>query len=811
MRTKFTSNLRLGSIELNKFQSLVQESCLQLLSSLTERFGLLNSYLSESSLSDEWKVNLGEAVLTIEISPGRAIIPNADGLPALVRIDSPSTISLAGYPDGTYKVLIKHRASNNEKGTVDLVNNSNVINGNGTEFTRIFGPNRRIIVGNAAYTVSSVVDDSELILTANYDGENQTGLSFRVGGWFTSNPPGLPDNIVYEYDEPEIFLKQSSKTSLEYWLAEITLSGGLITQITDRRGENIYRMYGNYPQLTGTPASYFTVGGRYVELTSEVPGLIKNLRISDVYGGGKRKYGSDDLIERSKIADFYDKGRINKLAVTLKFGYEGITGSGGSNSFSVNNPDLIFSGNELAGYYLYIPQISKNLRIISNLPTSGGETLLSVTEEDGTLFTGTGVMVTGGNPAFIHNNAETYHAVAIPFEAGKLIHQNAVEFFSTYSDNPVNTQLTLSLDIGTRYFIKARCGIKGNYTNYTDLNPGYFIKYGVQQNYDNPYFVEHPIISSVNAQIGTSTTRTGFEVRINGWEEAENFELAYTMSNAGATFSPAVSYPVFKVISEQRVIHIPTNVAANFHIAVRPLISGIQVAEPIYSQVVSGTSGNLPQDQQLISAYAEHTRYTVPVTSVISASGGTYIINFTGASTPNISGGEDLHPGSIPLPGNVVGEIFTDSLNHDFLIASVSSIGSFIVRNLNGNSFVPEGNSTGYIGKSERGRQILKVNKFPINYEIVRIDIDTDVVKGGKTVVRIYQESAKNLRKYITIEQSDMAVTTDLDLLLSDTYGDRNLIVDFYDDTNPANNLSSFSGRITVFGRPIADRGVTSA
>jgi len=122
--------------------------------------------------------------------------------------------------------------------------------------------------------------------------------------------------------------------------------------------------------------------------------------------------------------------------------------------------------------------------------------------------------------------------------------------------------------------------------------------------------------------------------------------------------------------------------------------------------------------------------------------------------------------------------------------------------NLAGNSFTPQ-NGAFTIGVSKRARMIFKGNNYPINYQIVRVDFDCNIKRGSNLTLRIYQQARESLADSVVIEASDTGYSKDIDVLLTGTYGARNLIADFWDPaTSGALNTGMASGLLTIYGRP---------
>lgn len=773
MDIKYLSNLKLGSIELERAKKLISENSLLLFENLIETYGLLVGLLDTDSYSDHWKVaKSGNNQVTVEA--GKAVLYN--NYPRQIVNSSQLTLDIP-TADGTYKLLLSYSESNFENGTVSVENGNATVTGTDTEFTKIFGVNRRIIINDTAFQVLSVQSDTELTLATTYSGTTESGANFKVGGWFTSYPVSVADNLIYVYDSFEITAKTTAKLDTEYWLAEIVVSGGVITTVTDKRDQNIFKMFLNTPTVLGTPASTFKVGDSYVELESDLPEDVINLRITDVYG---RK----DLVD-STMSTKVTRVRRNQdeLNVLVKWGYDNIVGVGGVSQFTVQTQDLTFSNNELIGYFLYIPQVSKNLKITGNTGN-----VLDVEEIGGNSVDLSGVNVLGSNPAWIHNNADKYQVIAIPYQSDAQQIGDRVESEIILQQSPTIQQALLRLITGAKYLIKVRA-IKGKLaTNYSEMPAGSYTKYSVTQNYSKPYIAKHPQISDTGSGVGAIATRNGFRVTISGWEEAEQYEVCYTTDNSGADFNNSAHT---KIVTVQKQLDINTTVSADYNVKVRPLISGQEVGTPISKSVTSGSNGQAPEDRIVATIPINHITYSG---SAVYNSGVPNIITVSSLKTPaNSANSLDV------LPESVVGKIITLN-SQDYVISGKNSSTTFEIQPL-GNGTLPSSGTYAFsIGTSERGRRFY-ISTLKQDHRLTRAEFDCDFIKGGNTTIRIYQLLQDGESDNIIVNANDSQFSIPCDHKVLSSNGARTLIVDGYDVAELLNN-NSIVGRLVVYGVP---------
>ncbi len=222
MKTLYRSNSQFGSIEFSRADELTKLDAIQALSAIITP-GIVVSFDENNVMGDEWKPYI-KTESEYLILAGKAVLIDADG--NLVPVEWPNTTYT---PDqigsGLKYVYLKHNPSSFEKGTVSFTDGDTHVIGNGTEFTKIFGANRRIIVGSQVFAISGVIDDEELVLTEAFDEVTPIAdAQFKVGAWFLGTPPvSLNDNLLYQYNEAQIIFSNTAKTDQGwYFLGTVT-------------------------------------------------------------------------------------------------------------------------------------------------------------------------------------------------------------------------------------------------------------------------------------------------------------------------------------------------------------------------------------------------------------------------------------------------------------------------------------------------------------------------------------------------------------------------------------------------------------
>lgn len=551
-----------------------------------------------------------------------------------------------------------------------------------------------------------------------------------------------------------------------------------------------------YSQIVNLLDNRQLPSGRYVQIDAILSPSVLNFRIVDITGSYLPNLRS---AQESSTSLTNRTDNTNKLLIEFKWGWDNVEGTGGINSFTVTSPDLDVDANDLEDLFLWIPQISKNLRITGNSATVAGETDLTVEEEDGDDWNGTGVNVTSANYATIHHNADGYKIVAIPLkEDDSEDMRYKQESDIGYGESPVLQHACLSLDVGTYYTIKIKSYKQGEYSSWQQLPAGSYTKYATEQSYDSPTLIMHASIDDTGAAVGAETTINGFLVTITGWDDAEKYEICYTTDNAGASFTDSSHE---KVIITEKFFAVTTNIIANYSIKVRPLVSGYQVSDALSTSVISGSAGNSPGDTILISEYIRLDTLDGNITNRQSLGSGRWVVSVDSLIYP-AGGSNSIEFSAIDW----VGSILTDYNEADFIIERIvpslvsTGEGNLYIRSLT-NPYTPELNSF-ELNTSLRGRRVYRANKLSVDTELVRLDVDCDIHEGEDVTVRVMQDDKPSLADSLIVSDSETQYSSDLDVQILDVYGDRTIRIDFWDPTTPVgSNKGCFQGRITVVGR----------
>lgn len=792
----------MGTLERIRAQKLLRDGSLLLTDFLIDTYGLIIEQLGETTYNTDWlAAKTGDNEITVQ--PGKAVLFST--YPRKVELAASKALAIP-TGDATYKVLIKYAESNYEEGTVDVTNGSATVTGTGTKFTEIFAVNRRIVINDEPYTVLSVESDTSLTLAENYSGDTDTDLNFKTGGWFTAYPESINDNLIYGYDSYEFVIKTGAKEDDEYWIAEVVVSGGVITTVTDKRTENIFKLFLNTPTLTDTPADVFRVNGKEVLLDDGIDSKDPiNFRITDVYG-------HSDLVldsEEANISLEKNKGDINRLYVQFKWGYDDVEGTGAADStFTITNYDSEFSADELNGYYIYIPTIG-NCKITDHTVNGSNQSVLTITK-NGSAVDLTGVQATSSSPAIISQLTDKVVVIAIPLNSSdQEVRTSAVIERIDYPDivGIIYPQATLLLSPGVKYKVFITNYVGSKKSSLVELTGGSYTKYEIAQNYTEPFIVKHPQISSDGASVGAKSSKNGFIVEVSGWDLAEEYEFCYTTDSSGADFTNPDHQ---KKIQSSKKLDVATSKDEQYYIKVRPLISGYQVATPKETKVFSGSAGQLPQPQVIWRERRAFNTALVNVTNVASGTLNDYTLT---VGTPKYGFADTALDMRQKYALDLEGQILIDSAGEAFYVASIkpSSDGTTAdidVNLLPGESTAPStGNAKiGYGSKLARTLGVLK--NLPANYKITSVEVKVinyyAVSVAKAPVLRVYQRNNEPSADAIIID-SIGEKRADVDIKVTPEAGEsvRDLAIDAYpSDLDVDKEKGAFLIEITVYGIP---------
>lgn len=523
------------------------------------------------------------------------------------------------------------------------------------------------------------------------------------------------------------------------------------------------------------------------------------------------------------------------LNVATEWNWSDVTGVGGVNLFRITN-DYAWVQNQLTDYYLYIPQVAKNLKIVSNAATSNGETALNVVNEDGSTVDLTGLSVSS-TPAIIHCNADAYDVVAIPITRdGRLATDHSVEQTFRYGESPVLMKRNLVLTVGNRYLIKVRSSYGLAKSEWAALAP---------------FTVLLPNLPD-NGRLGAAPMPFGFRLTIAGWEGATQFEILYAESPTIPDFGARIG---FHQIVSTRMIDISVPTARVWNIAVRPLQGGQSVGIPKTISVSSGSGGVIGQEV-ILAQFRVHLRaytalyggtvaYNRPITSsfefsdvrdtfaavmqdiptdfigrrfldtsdkefLLSEKRGALafdMVSIDGVSTPAVATGTPIPNGGI-LPGRVYRVTGFSSVTYNGVVFTTNQ---HFVGYTSAPSWTNEQGSgtiisVGVLNGTRGSRNVFRSDYFAQDYRLTRVVVNVGVVVGNPTLVWYQGVTPEQYESFVIPATNGVNPPfKDSNLIIRGSAGIRSLVMDLWDPTIPdqtAPQLSGFTGVVTVYAMP---------
>lgn len=245
----FQPYVKVGSLELNRMQDLLNGNTQKMVEPLLDNAGLLIKRDLQGNLLSDWLVSI-YTVRSIKVNSGKAYIyDNNNNLTSLIL--KQDAILETPLTDGTYKVVLRHAYNNYEEGTITLLNNSKTVQGNGTKFSQVLGVNRRIYADGKFFVVSNVISDTEAEISEVYTGASINNARYIVGGYFSEYPLTAEHNFIYLNESVSIVITNGDLQPNDIMLANITVTNGWVVSVEDKR-EQIVNVYEQYPQLNHT-------------------------------------------------------------------------------------------------------------------------------------------------------------------------------------------------------------------------------------------------------------------------------------------------------------------------------------------------------------------------------------------------------------------------------------------------------------------------------------------------------------------------------------------------------------------------------
>jgi len=506
--------------------------------------------------------------------------------------------------------------------------------------------------------------------------------------------------------------------------------------------------------------------------------------------------------EKNKLSKFVlSKPSDNLARVTLKWGYDGLVGSGSLSTFTLTNAPTGILANAWVDYGIWIPTTNKSYLITANTAESSRSIVLTVVETANRANAIlTGITSTSTNPAIIHSFADSYSFDFIPVADNEvdpimILRERKESGSNNISESPVAQIVVKNLSIGMKYKFKVQTlggNIKSEIAETPVGNDGTRITL--------------PTITD-DGVLALSADEFGFTISVSGWNDATHIEATYTLDGSSPDFARIDQLKVAPTPS--RTISIPTTKSTLVKVGIRGLQCGYQVTLVKTGEVLSGGGGLAPLGEKLIDTDFKFYAYTktlgtTPGTSYLGANNtgaGEYVVTYTALKVAGRTWDANIGQKGI------VNTIVKDSSNRLYRIidhvndaTTPASAGQVRLKGVD-HTTAPSTGSAVLNSDTSLGRIIAIVKKLISGYQltkgIIKIDFNVglDIATPGK--VRIGQSDAMVNASQILVNGSGV-FENDLSSIIDIN---KDLVVDFVDTSLVSpNNAWSVEGHITVFG-----------
>jgi len=551
-----------------------------------------------------------------------------------------------------------------------------------------------------------------------------------------------------------------------------------------------------------------------VDYIDEVHGIpdIPNFRISHINGTNNE----------SRDAEFpegtytIEKGSDSRMFfnVTFEWGWDRFFATGGDGGMAIIDADLQVIEDELVGYYLYHTGKAQSYEIVSNTETNGSDmTSVELIDGDGSIPDLTGFnLASGYHGGKIHSNVHKHNLVLTPM-IDTALQDDAALTFTT--GRPLTMSKKVKLPAGIRIMAEVNGDRGSRSSEFIPLPDGSYTKYSSEQSYgkgDGSFIVKHAQLTNISyeetvndvvntifpSDISTISTDNGFRVALKietgegTWDDAEEFEIAWSTEPGDVNFSDKTSYNSKVIPRYVRFTSISTTVSALHSVAIKPLIGGIYAGVQRNKTVTSGSAGKppvvsailtLPIDLQTYSGDLTYTAGVVTCTTVVRSADGIQAVTV--------------------FPSSIVGSVITID-GDDFKISYHPTGLILVLVALNG-GVAPPGSispTTFEINTSKRGRKITRFT-IPSDVRLTKLSYDCDDKIGEDVNLRVWQEGRETSNDSINIHDDDRVFSSAADVLLSQQYGSLNIVVDLWDDASSgALNKGLTKGTLVIYAQP---------
>ena len=270
---------------LNQARLLQQQNLELFVKALGLSFGVVAYKQSGGGLSDDLKVSYTSN--TLELHSGYIIaLISGEITPMYIPAQS---VPLAGLtPNSTYYIYIAHKYSNYESGTLSFTNGSKVVSVSGGDFTKL-DPFEYLVISdsslgnNGEYKIAKVTSDTGLELVSPFTGTSESGLVWKIGGYFGDYNPA--DKLLYTYDDYDLLVVNQPTSRSVVALAQVNISAfNTVSSLIDLRPTNLFSQKGLF-NISGDDV----LGGAAKDITTieeKAKASRVDLIANDVFTGG---------------------------------------------------------------------------------------------------------------------------------------------------------------------------------------------------------------------------------------------------------------------------------------------------------------------------------------------------------------------------------------------------------------------------------------------------------------------------------------------------------------------------------------------
>lgn len=215
-------------------------------------------------------------------------------------------------------------------GTVAVTNGSAAIVGTGTTWSTdgiVAGHGFTVVASGVSYDVASVTDDTNIVLSANYAGATDSGLSYAIYKDFTS-PDSIPELNAGDIETPTIWTRGVRK--IQSLLTGIISGGTTLTNVDIDSGAIDNAVIGASTPSTGT----------FSDVILGSPGNIGSIRVSQSSDSPSDGIGVENAGSAASLRLWVDGSNFIRIDGNGSGNGEVAINRTGSGKLTVNGNDI---------------------------------------------------------------------------------------------------------------------------------------------------------------------------------------------------------------------------------------------------------------------------------------------------------------------------------------------------------------------------------------------------------------------------------------------------------------------------------------